>query len=86
VYSENGPRLLASAVSLAEIAKLVGRYWYSDTPYELRSAGKDVYSIHRPAHVVRPGQQIDGFRVIKKGRRFRFEELPASTGKEADAK
>jgi hypothetical protein len=69
------PRLLASAGSLQEIAKIVGRYWYSDTAYDLREAGGGIYTIHWPVNSTKPGQQLSSFQVRLHRGRHKFEEL-----------
>jgi hypothetical protein len=68
-------RLLGTAPDLGSIASIIGCYFYSNTPFELREGEKGIYSIHRPAGSTRPGQALTGFRVIVKGGRFRFEDV-----------
>jgi hypothetical protein len=43
------PRLLGTASDLGSISIIIGSYFYSNTPFELRKGERGVYSIHRPA-------------------------------------
>jgi len=66
-------KLLASAPTLSDIAKMVGKYWCRDVPYDLRPKDDKTWAIHYPAVSPRAGQELTSYRVILKGRRYRFE-------------
>jgi hypothetical protein len=68
-------RLVASAGSLAEIAKLAGQYWYSDTPYELRETGPGLYGVFYPENSPRRGQRVNNYQVRVERGRYRFEAV-----------
>jgi hypothetical protein len=60
------PQLLASAGTIEDIEKLINRYWFSD-----------VYTVNRSTLAIEHPEKLapQGFRVIHKRGRYRFELL-----------
>jgi Gpi18-like mannosyltransferase len=61
-------KLLASAATAENVTKLIERYWYSvPGSIELVETAANMFQ------VIQSKKIMDGFVVIKKGPRFRFE-------------
>lgn len=61
--------LLASAPDEAGIIKMIGRYWYeAESKIELLPG-----TVKNTFDVFRSGQRVEGFLVVLKGKRYRFE-------------
>jgi hypothetical protein len=72
---ERNLKLLASAVSLEAIAQIIGKYFYSDSPADLRESGDGVYTIYYPKTSKRAGDLRPNYQVRCVKGRYRFEEL-----------
>jgi hypothetical protein len=69
-------RLLGSASDLDQLAKLIGDYWYSATPYDLRQNEDGVtWGVFYPHTSKKAGQQLIKYRVLLKKSRYRFEVM-----------
>jgi hypothetical protein len=68
-------QLVASAGSLDQLAKMIGNYFYSKEPFDLKPIDDKTYSVAHPASSAVPGKIIDRYMVVNKKGRFRFELL-----------
>jgi hypothetical protein len=59
-------KLLGSAGAQADIEKLIGRFWFSNS-ITLQVVGENTWE------VLNGGKRIDGFRVVLRKNRYRFE-------------
>jgi hypothetical protein len=62
-------KLLASSADLEGIKKMIGEYWYSKD-VALHKTGDDTWSVANAKGVQK------GYRVVLKGGRYRFEQMP----------
>jgi hypothetical protein len=68
-------QLLGSAATKVEIERLIGYFYYSDTPYELKQKDDGTFSVHFPTNSPKAGKQVNNCLVrVKKGR-YRFETI-----------
>ena len=68
-------QLLCSAATKVEIERMIGYFYCSDVPYELKQKDDGTFSVFFPANSSKAGKQVNNCLVrIKKGR-YRFETI-----------
>jgi hypothetical protein len=66
-------KLIGASLSKDQLAKMIGDYFYSKEPFDLRQEEDGAYSVLYPKSSPRAGITLKNYRVIVKKGRYRFE-------------